>query len=92
VSIIFCEAVAIYGIILAIVMSNYVQYANPLALSEDQLRFNFHSGILFLHHNTCLTIQNLKIAESNIFILLTLIGRKLSKCRKAILSGQILIL
>ncbi|XP_022087346.1 V-type proton ATPase 21 kDa proteolipid subunit-like [Acanthaster planci] len=43
-SIIFCEAVAIYGIILALVISNLLENYDPAVVSEDILKGNYKAG------------------------------------------------
>lgn len=44
ISVIFCEAVAIYGLIIAIVLAGMLDKYNPQTASEDKIAQNFFSG------------------------------------------------
>ena len=44
ISIIFCEAVAIYGLIIAIVLSGQIQAFDPDTVSPEVMAVNYFSG------------------------------------------------
>ena len=44
ISIIFCEAVAIYGLIIAIVLSGQIQAFDPDTVSPEVMAVNYYSG------------------------------------------------
>jgi len=59
VSIIFCEAVAIYGIIVAIVMSNNLVHFDMDNLTETELKKNYLSGFKILGAGITTGLSNL---------------------------------
>lgn len=50
VSIIFCEAVAIYGIIVAIVMSNLPEHVEWDTLTDSEKATNYYAGKDLMHY------------------------------------------
>merc|ERR1711970_1230674 len=61
ISVIFCEAVAIYGLIIAIVLSGQVEAYTPdvVAKSPDILSKNYFSGYAMFGAGVCTGVTNL---------------------------------